>query len=85
MKKIINDNGIKYYKLQKFQQIQTNNYDFFKITFKDGDRLDLIASKYFGKSSLWRIILKVNNLYGDSIYLQPGTELYIPKDYLKYV
>jgi len=27
----------------------------------------------------------VNNLPGDSLILNPGTELYIPRSYLKYV
>lgn len=65
--------------------IEVNNFQFFKIIFKDGDRLDLLAKKYFNDSTLWWIVAMINNLPGDSLILNPGTELYIPRSYLKYV
>lgn len=65
--------------------IEINNSQFFKIVFKQGDRLDLLAKKYFNDSTFWWIIALVNNLTGDSLILQPGTELYIPRSHLKYV
>ncbi len=65
--------------------IDINNTQFFKIVFKKEDRLDLLAKKYFKDSTLWWIIALVNNLPGDSLILPVGTELYIPRSYLKYV
>ena len=62
--------------------IEVNNFQFFKIIFKDGDRLDLLAKKYFNDSTLWWIIAIANNLDGDSIIVTPGTTLYIPKQRL---
>lgn len=65
--------------------VDINNTKFFKITFKQGDRLDLLAKRYFKDSTLWWIIAIINNLTGDSLILNPGTELYIPRSHLRYV
>jgi hypothetical protein len=65
--------------------IDVNNTEFIKITFNQGDRLDLLAKKYFKDSTFWWVIAIVNNLTGDSLVLEPGTELYIPRSHLKYV
>lgn len=43
-----------------------------------GDRLDLIASDFYGDASLWWIIASANSLPGDSLYPEPGTQLRIP-------
>lgn len=45
-----------------------------------GDRLDLIASDFYGDTSLWWIIASANSLPGDSIYPEPGTQLRIPSN-----
>lgn len=75
----------KEYGLVLLPNVDINNNQFFKITFKNGDRLDLIAKKYFKNSTFWWIIAIVNNLVGDSLILEPGTELYIPRNHLRYV
>lgn len=47
-----------------------------------GDRLDLLASKYYGDSTLWWIISAANpELRKDSLYLEPGLQVRIPRSY----
>ena len=52
---------------------------------KDTDRLDLLAAKYFNNSKLWWLIALVNNLSGDSVAIETGTMLYIPRNHYRYV
>ena len=73
------------YEFTLLPNIEINTSQFFKVVFKQGDRLDLLAKKYFNDSTFWWVIAIVNNLSGDSLILQPGTELYIPRSYLRYV
>lgn len=75
----------RYYTTVSYPVVQLNNYDFFIVIVKSTDRLDLLAKQYFNNSKLWWIIAWVNNLSGDSVMVQPGTELYIPKEYISYV
>ena len=47
-----------------------------------GDRLDLLAFKYYSDSTLWWIISAANpELRKDIMHLEPGTQLRIPRDY----
>jgi phage tail protein X len=47
-----------------------------------GDRLDLLASRYYSDSTLWWIISAANpELRKDSLYLEPGIQLRIPSDF----
>ena len=45
-----------------------------------GDRLDLLASDFYGDVSLWWIIASANSLPGDSLYVEPGLQLRIPSN-----
>ena len=48
------------------------------------DRYDLLAWKYYGDAELWWIISAANpELQKDSLYLEPGTQIRIPRDYQK--
>lgn len=49
------------------------------IISKDGDRLDLLAYRFYKDSTLWWIIAEANGLVG-SFYIQPGTRLRIPQN-----
>jgi hypothetical protein len=53
------------------------------IIAKSTDRLDLLAHKYYGQQSLWWILVLANNLPGDSFFIIPGTQLFIPKNFSK--
>lgn len=46
-----------------------------------GDRVDLLAWNYYGDTSLWFIICAANpQLRKDSLYLEPGIQLRIPRN-----
>jgi hypothetical protein len=45
-----------------------------------GDRLDLLASDFYGDVTMWWIIASANSLPGDSLYIEPGTQLRIPSN-----
>lgn len=74
-----------HYNITIYPTIDINEYQFFSIITKATDRLDLLAAKYFNNSKLWWLIAIINNLSGDSIVVEPGTTLYIPRNYYKYV
>jgi len=44
------------------------------------DRLDLLADRFYKDATLWWIIALANNLPGDSFFIEPGTQLFIPKN-----
>ncbi len=48
------------------------------ITADEGDRLDLLANKFYGSSALWFVIASVNNLTNGSMHITPGTQVRIP-------
>ena len=56
--KILKDsNGVRYYKPTIIRNIPLQDTDRFIFPF-DGDRLDIIAQRYYGDSSLWWIIAR---------------------------
>lgn len=73
--------GISYPIIQQKQREQ----NCVKIITKEHQRLDLLAKKYFNDSKLWWIIAIFNDIPGDSIRVPVGTELFIPRNYIKYV
>ena len=50
------------------------------IIAKSTDRLDLMAHKYYRDRTLWWVIALANNLPGDSFFIEPGTQIFIPRD-----
>ncbi len=61
----------------KYPSVVPSNEDFYIIT-QATDRLDLIASDFFGDSTLWWVIAMANDLPGDSLFTTPGFQLRIP-------
>lgn len=75
---IVKDNtGERYYSNNIYPDIPLSNDDNYIITVL-GDRLDLIAFDFYGDASMWWIIASANALPGDSLYLEPGSQLRIP-------
>lgn len=74
-----------HYNVTRYPSININQSQFFTIMTKGTDRLDLLAAKYFNNSKLWWLIALINDLPGDSIVVQSGRELYIPRNYYTYV
>jgi hypothetical protein len=60
-----------------YPKIKPTDNDFYIIS-EASDRLDILASKYFGDKSLWWIIAVANNLNDASFFINPGTQLRIP-------
>lgn len=59
------------------EEIPSRDSDIF-IRVKENDRLDLLANRFYGDSSLWWIIAKANNIktFGN---IFPGMNLRIPQ------
>ena len=78
--KILKDkNGIRYYKPTIVQNIPLQDTDRFIFPF-DGDRLDIIAQRYYGDSNLWWIIAKANEISNGKISPDPLKKLRIPTE-----
>ena len=74
-----NSNNRRYYKAIKYPNIPPSVNDIYLIT-SIGDRLDLLAHRYFKDKKLWSIIPTANPdvVKKDSFYLKPGLEIRIP-------
>ena len=60
-----------------YPTIKPNDNDLYIIS-EQGDRLDLLAYKYYNDVSMWWIIATANNLNDASFFINPGTQLRIP-------
>ena len=60
-----------------YPQIKATDGDIYVIS-TVSDRLDLLASEYYGDKNLWWIIAVANNLNDATLYVEPGTQLRIP-------
>ena len=47
------------------------------------DRLDLLAHRFYQDRTLWWVIALANELTGDTFFIPPGTQLFIPKNLSK--
>jgi len=70
--------GVRNYPTIIFSNPPLSNSDMYIIT-RIGDRLDLLAYRFYGDSTLWWIIGSANNLT-DSFNVPPGTKLRIPSN-----
>lgn len=61
----------------KYPSVTTSNDDYYIVT-QATDRLDLIATDFYGDSTLWWVIAMANDLPGDSLFPTPGFQLRIP-------
>tara|TARA_B100000214_G_scaffold353732_1_gene310000 strand:+ start:615 stop:893 length:279 start_codon:yes stop_codon:yes gene_type:complete len=73
------NNGVRYYKPSIVSNIPLKDTDIFINPF-DGDRLDILAQRYYGDSNLWWIIAKANEISRGQIGLDPEKKLRIPID-----
>ena len=70
-----NKNGIQTFNTTIYSTVPESNDDIFLVT-GEGDRLDTLANKFYGDTSLWWFIARANNL--KTINLEPGTSIRIP-------
>jgi hypothetical protein len=70
--------GKRYRANTKYPEIPFNNSDIYVIA-EQGDRFDLLASQYYGDTSLWWIIPAANPRFKpNSIYPERGHQIRIP-------
>ena len=68
-----------YFESTIYPKIKPTDNDIYIIS-TQSDRLDLLASKYYGNASHWWIISVANNLNDASLSIEPGRQLRIPSD-----
>ena len=67
------------YVITKYPEIPAEFSDIYVYTTR-GDRYDTLALSYYQNPSLWWVIASANALPGDSLVVEPGTQLRIPVD-----
>ncbi len=67
----------KYLESTIYPKIKPTNEDIYIIS-TQSDRLDLLASKYYGDPTYWWIISVANNLNDASLAIESGKQLRIP-------
>jgi nucleoid-associated protein YgaU len=60
-----------------YPQIKATSDDIYVIA-TISDRLDVLATEYYGDKNLWWIIAVANNLNDATLHIEPGTQLRIP-------
>jgi len=73
--KIDKKNKKSYYKTTVYKKVEEKNTDGYFIA-TEGDRCDNLAFRFYGDSTLWWFIARVNNLTTNNI--PAGTSLRIP-------
>ena len=73
------DTNINYYESTIYPSVKPSDTDFYIIS-EAGDRLDLLAQKYYNDTTKWWIIAVANNLNDGSFYVEEGRQLRIPTD-----
>ena len=73
------DTNITYMESTIYPKIEPKDSDFYIIS-SAGDRLDLLANKYYGDRSLWWVIAVANNINDASFYVKEGLQLRIPSN-----
>jgi nucleoid-associated protein YgaU len=76
---IKDENGKRFFRPTIFPQINVNENDTV-ITVREGDRLDLLAHRFYNDSTLWWIIAEANHLVNGSLFVEPGTIIRIPSN-----
>jgi hypothetical protein len=73
-------NGPRYYATVKYPEVPLSEQDIYVIT-NQGDRLDLLASQYYGDPTLyWVISIANDNLTQGTITIPEGSQIRIPQD-----
>jgi len=67
------------YNTTLYPKIEPSDDDVFIIT-NIGDRLDLLAFRYYGDVTLWWIIAQANQIGKGTLNIKPGTNLRIPQN-----
>tara|TARA_R100001126_G_C4876746_1_gene176414 strand:- start:1528 stop:1836 length:309 start_codon:yes stop_codon:yes gene_type:complete len=79
--KVTDGNRKRFYKYIKYPEIPEDISDIYIIT-RIGERLDLLANKYYQNPDLWWVIMKANpnKLRRDSFFMPVGIQIRIPSN-----
>tara|TARA_R110001592_G_scaffold87117_5_gene257277 strand:- start:2137 stop:2433 length:297 start_codon:yes stop_codon:yes gene_type:complete len=76
--------GKRYYKTVRYPEIPKSISDIY-IVGQAGDRIDLLAQKYYNDITLWWIIARANNIGKGDLVVPLGKQLRIPTNTIKIV
>ena len=76
--------GKRYYKTVRYTEIPKSVSDIY-IVGQAGDRIDLLAQKYYNDITLWWIIARANNIGKGDLVVPLGKQLRIPTNTIKLV
>ena len=80
--KIDKDTGNRVMKTTLYPEIKINDGDVFVYPI-DGDRLENLAHRYYGDSTLWWVIAQANNIRNGSFGLKPDEIIRVPMEISK--
>jgi hypothetical protein len=61
------------------QAIRNGSISTSPYTSKEGERLDILAARFLGDSTMWWVLAASSNI-GWSLQIPPGTQINIPND-----
>jgi nucleoid-associated protein YgaU len=76
------DKNFRKYDSTLYPKIELDDSDIYIIT-NIGDRLDLLAGKYYNDVNLWWIIAQANHVGKGTLNIVPATQLRIPQNLAK--
>lgn len=76
------DRKFRKYNTTLYPKIGSDNNDIYVFS-TIGDRLDLLADRYYGDVNLWWIIAQANHIGKGTLNIVPGTQLRIPQNLSK--
>ena len=73
------DTNINYMESTIYPRIRATNDDIYAIS-EAGDRLDILAKKFYGDPAYWWVIATANNMNDGNFYVEPGIQIRIPSN-----
>ena len=61
-----------------FNAVENGRIDYATYVLTEGERLDVVAGKFYNNATYWWIIAAANNQGRDSLVVKPGVQLRIP-------
>ena len=67
----------------RYPRLRPLQGDFYIIS-RSGDRLDLLAQRFYGDVRAWWIIASANNIGKGTLFIEPGQQIRIPDPNMNY-
>jgi phage tail protein X len=71
------------YRSSRYPEIPRSDNDLFIIS-RTGDRLDLLANRFYGSAEAWWILAEANQIGKGTLVVPPGMQLRIPDSTMSY-